>query len=1277
MKKYLWFGGAIFLAVAILVGVFVFVGAVSSPVGVADDPATVVQSGPKLWQEKEPLALVPSQRDTNLWRSVRVPPAGAIEAMLEDQGKIALDASPAEREQAVKEWMKKAVKDANFGPDPRAYDKLMAREKALLNANLGSLKPEEEGLPTPKKNVLGVVVEFAPPGGSEVVSRSYPLDPTDPSLGCTTVDETFYSLSRGDDPPPGPRDNFGFYKADGFTIEEYKSAFFDIGPDAGYGVVREDLGGIDLSGYSLNNYLLEMSGGTYTTTGDILSVPVTLTHSHEYYGLAVYSEDGGGNCVSPTFSDARYSEYINDIIDAMIAEFGDTIDWSQFDADGDQIIDLLVTIHAGYAFQNGGGEDRLSTTSSSLFPNNRQIGGLSTPGDPSDDYYIEGFNVDPEQLDVGALAEEFEHQFGLPDLYSTDASNSNAWWGAHSSGVWGGPLGGTRPVGHNLWQDWMLGWRDPLVIEYNDLELLTGQKEVVIGRARYTPEDTEDGVIVRLPTVSVLIENLAGSGVGWFSDSGDEMDHRVYRNFDLSTATAPITFTFDASWDIEVDWDYGYLEVSTDGGTTWTSLPDIDGVLTDTDPNGNNLGWGLTGSGDGTLMFDLSAYAGETIGLRFRYLTDVAVSNPGWWVDNLLLEDDSGVLYENDLETDFSDWTNEGWIVVPYERIDERYYTIEWRDNNGFDQSLDDPYYPVYDTPVEPPPEFEVDRLAATTPGMLIAFRNTGQGFDYTLLDSLGDAPSYGPKYGLITIDAHNGPVRFDTTFPSFQDGWVGYTMYGRTKSGHATFGQVPTNEWTAHLGYDYETGEYLDTPLETKTWPSMPPVMTFHDSYGYYPGFYYPGTGSTVYLHDSDSSAAIPAKESYTTRITDPDGNLLEYLYGVAIGPAGLGSGNPGDDHVQYGLHVEVVDSSDEMGTIHIWNNLFEVEASVETDITILPDSTGTISMTIDENIGGALAEPYIVIELPDELGYIDDTNFGGLVPLDGSFESAEQIVEIAANEGLDVLQSDVATAGHVKYLAWTGDDIATQMGSMPFGFGAVHTGDDDPTIKVWFFKNGTELFQEEDVVVERVGMTAYMPAIFVGSAEADVRVAHASPDAPAVDVLVNDGVAFSNLAFPEVTDYASLPADTYNIKVVPSGATEPVVIEADLALSAYTDYTVAAANYLGSIEAVIYVDDNTLPAAGKAHVRFIHLSPDAPAVDVAVTSGPILFSNVAFKEASSYLPVDAGTYDLQVRLAGTTTVALSVPGVTLDAGKVYTVFAEGLATGTPALQAVLTVDN
>jgi hypothetical protein len=54
----------------------------------------------------------------------------------------------------------------------------------------------------------------------------------------------------------------------------------------------------------------------------------------------------------------------------------------------------------------------------------------------------------------------------------------------------------------------------------------------------------------------------------------------------------------------------------------------------------------------------------------------------------------------------------------------------------------------------------------------------------------------------------------------------------------------------------------------------------------------------------------------------------------------------------------------------------------------------------------------------------------------------------------------------------------------------------------------------------------------------------------------------------------------------------------------------------------------------------------------------------------------VDAGTYDLEARLAGTETVALSVPGVQLDEGTVYTIFAMGLAGGEPALTAVASAD-
>jgi hypothetical protein len=196
------------------------------------------------------------------------------------------------------------------------------------------------------------------------------------------------------------------------------------------------------------------------------------------------------------------------------------------------------------------------------------------------------------------------------------------------------------------------------------------------------------------------------------------------------------------------------------------------------------------------------------------------------------------------------------------------------------------------------------------------------------------------------------------------------------------------------------------------------------------------------------------------------------------------------------------------------------------------------------------------------------------------------------------------------------------------------------------------------------------------LAAGEPRVRVVHASPDAPAVDVWVNDEIAFSNAPFKGITDYASLAPGAYNVKVVPTGATEPVVIDADLDLAADTDYTVVAVGQLADIEPLVLVDNNSAPAAGKAHVRFVHASPDAPAVDIAVTGGPILFANVPFKGVGDYLPVDAGAYDLEARLAGTDTVALSIPGVKLDEGTVYTIFAMGLAGGEPALQAVLSVD-
>jgi hypothetical protein len=185
--------------------------------------------------------------------------------------------------------------------------------------------------------------------------------------------------------------------------------------------------------------------------------------------------------------------------------------------------------------------------------------------------------------------------------------------------------------------------------------------------------------------------------------------------------------------------------------------------------------------------------------------------------------------------------------------------------------------------------------------------------------------------------------------------------------------------------------------------------------------------------------------------------------------------------------------------------------------------------------------------------------------------------------------------------------------------------------------------------------------------SGDARVRVIHASPDAPTVDVLVNDSVAIEDLSFGSVTDYVPLGEGTYSIKVRPANSDGPDVISTSVNLEGGKDYTVAAVNPLASISAEVYEDQNFLNNKNSAKLRVFHLSPGAPAVDVALKGGAVLLGNLSYKEVSEYLTLNPGTYDLEVRVAGTNTVDLDIPGVTVDKNKVYQVYAVGVVGGSP----------
>ncbi len=191
-------------------------------------------------------------------------------------------------------------------------------------------------------------------------------------------------------------------------------------------------------------------------------------------------------------------------------------------------------------------------------------------------------------------------------------------------------------------------------------------------------------------------------------------------------------------------------------------------------------------------------------------------------------------------------------------------------------------------------------------------------------------------------------------------------------------------------------------------------------------------------------------------------------------------------------------------------------------------------------------------------------------------------------------------------------------------------------------------------------------------------VLVTHASPDAPGVDLLVANSIAGSNLTFPNSTGYLNVGGGARGVKVNVTG-TSTTVINANLPIAANANYSVFAVDSVAKLSTLVLTDDLTAPAAGKAHVRFVHLSPNAPAVDVAVTGGAVVFGNRAFKQFTNFTPLDAGTYNLEVRVAGTATVVLPLPGIALQAGKIYTVFARGFVggTGAQALGAQIIVNN
>lgn len=189
----------------------------------------------------------------------------------------------------------------------------------------------------------------------------------------------------------------------------------------------------------------------------------------------------------------------------------------------------------------------------------------------------------------------------------------------------------------------------------------------------------------------------------------------------------------------------------------------------------------------------------------------------------------------------------------------------------------------------------------------------------------------------------------------------------------------------------------------------------------------------------------------------------------------------------------------------------------------------------------------------------------------------------------------------------------------------------------------------------------------------KAAVRVAHMSPDAPAVDIAVDGTTFVTGLAFGNVSPYFVLEPGTHHVTVSPANLPTTVYSE-NLEVKSRTYTIVAIGEMSGAnhpLEFRQFGDIVDPLSPQRARLRLVHAVPDAEQLDVTLANrNKLLFDDVAYGKPSSYAHPTAGAYTLQIRRATRANDGeiLGSFDVDLPGGAVLTAFANGYLSSADA---------
>ncbi len=495
---------------------------------------------------------------------------------------------------------------------------------------------------------------------------NYPDQDTNPAIAGPAVFDG--PLHNAIPEPDRTKNNKSIWQPD-YSADHYRQLYFGQGK------------GVE----SLKTFYERQSSGRYSVDGMVTDwVKVR-------YNEARYGRSDGYPCASNVCSntwdllkdgltqwvaDQKASGRTDAQIKASVASY-DQQDRYDYDGDGnfnepDGYLDHFQIVHSGGDQADGDpyqGEDAIWSHRSYAYGNQ---GGKSGPdfnklgGTPvgKTGLWVGDYTIQPQNGGLSVFAHEYGHDLGLPDHYDTQSREDNpvSWWTlmAQSRARANNDVGvGTRPADLGSWDKLQLGWLDYEVA-------IAGQKKTYrLGPHEYNSNKAQ-GLVVVLPKkdVTTTLVNPASGTKQWWSGTGDTLNNSLTRSVTLPAG--PSTLAFKANYDIEEGYDYAQVQVKPAGSNDWVSVAgSLSTVPTNNGIDGSTSGAYVTGT------YDMSAFGGKTVQLRFRYVTDGGAAgndnipgNNGFFIDNITLTAGGTTVFSDGAEDGANGWTLDGFTAV-------------------------------------------------------------------------------------------------------------------------------------------------------------------------------------------------------------------------------------------------------------------------------------------------------------------------------------------------------------------------------------------------------------------------------------------------------------------------------------------------------------------------------------------------------------------------------------------------------------------------------------